>query len=117
MLLCPTGECMLQWMIMRCTAPRAGICMNGRHCLPQLQLDGMPWENELKVQDWLQERFKDLEKEAKIKPFAKAGLQQKDKIDPAVEAKMNCETWLRNCIACLAEQIEQFEVRQLPYCH
>ena len=29
---------------------------------------------------------------------------------------MNCESWLRNCIACLAEQIEQFEVRQLPCC-
>lgn len=58
-----------------------------------------------------QERFKDLEKEAKIKPFAKAGLQQKEKIDPAVEAKINCESWLKSCIARLAEQVEHFEVR------
>lgn len=62
-----------------------------------------------------QERFKDLEKEAKIKPFAKAGLQQKEKVDPAVEAKLSCEAWLRSCIARLAEQIEQFEVWQLRF--
>lgn len=62
----------------------------------------------------LQERFKDLEKEAKIKPFAKAGLQQKEKIDPAVEAKLSCEAWLGSCIARLAEQVEQFEVPGFP---
>ena len=118
MLLCPTDKCMLQWMIVRSTANRAGIGKKGRHCLPrQCQLDGMPCEVESNIQDWLQERFKDLEKEAKIKPFAKAGLQQKEKVEPAVEAKMNCETWLRNCIACLAVQIEQFEVSWLSCCH
>ena len=64
---------------------------------------------------YAQERFKDLEKEAKIKPFAKAGLQQKEKVDPALEAKLNCEAWLRSCIARLAEQVEQFEVRHITY--
>ena len=58
----------------------------------------------------LQERYKELEKEAKIKPFAKAGLEQKDKADPALEAKLTCEHWLGNSIATLAEQIEMFEV-------
>ena len=57
-----------------------------------------------------------MEKEAKIKPFAKAGLEQKEKLDPIIEAKHACEQWLSNCIATLAEQIEKFEVETFMIC-
>lgn len=62
----------------------------------------------------MQERFKDLEKEAKIKPFAKAGLEQRDKLDPTLEAKHACEHWLSSSIGTLAAQVEKFEVILIP---
>ena len=57
-----------------------------------------------------QERFKELEREMKIKPFAKAGLVAKEKIDADVLAKLECLRWLRGAVYRLAEQREQHEV-------
>ena len=43
---------------------------------------------------WAQERFKECEKDAKLKPFAKAALSARhEKVDPAVAAKQDCQRW------------------------
>lgn len=60
---------------------------------------------------WLQEHFKECEKEAKLKPFAKAALAAKnERIDPIVQAKEEAQRWLRESVSNLAEQVEGFEV-------
>ncbi|KAK9832035.1 hypothetical protein WJX81_000297 [Elliptochloris bilobata] len=57
------------------------------------------------------ERFKDLEKEIKLKPFAKAALSvhAREKVDPAALAKAEAQAWLRRAVATLAEQKERVE--------
>lgn len=64
---------------------------------------------------YAQERFKDLEREIKLKPFAKASLcsTSEKKVDPAVLAKVEAQTWLRRAVATLAEQKERIEVEPL----
>lgn len=60
---------------------------------------------------FLQEHFKECEKEAKLKPFAKAALAAKnERIDPVVVAKEEAQRWLRDSVSCLEEQVEGFEV-------
>ncbi len=65
---------------------------------------------------YAQERFKDLEREIKLKPFAKASLcsTSEKKVDPAVLAKVEAQTWLRRAVATLAEQKERIEVEHFP---
>ncbi len=65
-----------------------------------------------------QEHFKECEKEAKMKPFAKAALAAgyTEKLDPTLEAKSEAQRWLRNTVSALAEQVEQLEVRCLLKC-
>jgi CCR4-NOT transcriptional regulation complex NOT5 subunit len=60
-----------------------------------------------------QETFKDYEKEAKLKPFAKAALaaSRAERVDPAVQAKLDAQRWLRGAVLSLAEQVEHFEAR------
>src|SRR5690242_7155993 len=60
----------------------------------------------------LQEHFKECEKEAKMKPFAKAALAAgyTEKLDPSLEAKAEAQRWLKNAVSGLAEQVERFEV-------
>ena len=60
----------------------------------------------------VQERFKELEKEIKLKPFAKAALSAhaREKVDPAALAKAEAQAWLRRAVATLAEQKERIEV-------
>ncbi len=59
-----------------------------------------------------QEHFKECEKEAKLKPFAKAALAGKgERIDPVAQAKEEAQRWLRDSVNSLAEQVEGFEVR------
>ena len=63
----------------------------------------------------LQEHFKECEKEAKLKPFAKAALASKnERIDPILQAKEEAQRWLRDSVNCLSEQVEGFEVN--PCC-
>jgi CCR4-NOT transcriptional regulation complex NOT5 subunit len=59
-----------------------------------------------------QEHFKECEKEAKMKPFAKAALAAgyTEKLDPTLEAKSEAQRWLKNAVSSLAEQVECFEV-------
>jgi CCR4-NOT transcriptional regulation complex NOT5 subunit len=69
----------------------------------------------------LQERFKECEKEAKMKPFAKAALAGKgpERVDPAVQAKLEAHRWLNRAVTTLAEQVEHFEVlaqSRILYC-
>ena len=62
-----------------------------------------------------QEHFKECEKEAKLKPFAKAALASKnERVDPILQAKEEAQRWLRDSVNCLAEQVEGFEVN--PCC-
>ena len=62
----------------------------------------------------MQEHFKECEKEAKLKPFAKAALASKnERIDPVLQAKEEAQRWLRDTVNCLAEQVEGFEVGPL----
>ena len=59
----------------------------------------------------VQEHFKECEKEAKLKPFAKAALAAKnERIDPVAQAKEEAQRWLRDSVNSLAEQVEGFEV-------
>ncbi len=59
-----------------------------------------------------QETFKECEREAKLKPFAKAALAAAhERIDPAVLAKEAAQRWLRRAVQALGEQVEHFEVR------
>ena len=59
----------------------------------------------------LQEHFKECEKEAKLKPFAKAALAAKnERIDPVLAAKEEAQRWLRDSVSRLEEQVEGFEV-------
>ena len=63
--------------------------------------------------------FKECEKEAKLKPFAKAALEAAhERVDPAVLAKEAAQRWLRRAVQVLGEQVEHFEVRAccLPKC-
>ena len=66
----------------------------------------------------MQERFKELEKEIKLKPFAKAALSAhaREKVDPATLAKAEAQAWLRRAVAVLAEQKERIEVRGSACC-
>lgn len=66
----------------------------------------------------VQERFKELEKEIKLKPFAKAALSAhaREKVDPATLAKAEAQAWLRRAVAVLAEQKERIEVRGSACC-
>jgi len=59
-----------------------------------------------------QEHFKECEKEAKMKPFAKAALAPgyTEKVDPTLEAKAEAQRWLKLIVSNLAEQVERFEV-------
>ncbi len=65
-----------------------------------------------------QERFKELEKEIKMKPFAKAALAAcaRDKADPAAAAKADAQAWLRRAVATLAAQKERYEARSRLSC-
>ena len=65
-----------------------------------------------------QERFKELEREIKLKPFAKAALSvhAREKVDPAALAKAEAQAWLRRAVATLAEQKERIEVRGRASC-
>ena len=59
-----------------------------------------------------QEHFKECEKEAKLKPFAKAALAGKnERVDPVAQAKEEAQRWLRDSVNSLAEQVEGFEVQ------
>ena len=61
-----------------------------------------------------QEHFKECEKEAKLKPFAKAALAAKnERVDPVAHAKEEAQRWLRDSVNILAEQVEGFEVSLL----
>ena len=63
------------------------------------------------MRSFLQEHFKECEKEAKLKPFAKAALAAKnERIDPVLAAKEEAQRWLRDSVSCLEEQVEGFEV-------
>ena len=66
----------------------------------------------------MQERFKELEKEIKLKPFAKAALSvhAREKVDPATLAKAEAQAWLRRAVAVLAEQKERIEARGSACC-
>ncbi|BDA50615.1 probable CCR4-NOT transcription complex subunit 3 at N-terminal half [Coccomyxa sp. Obi] len=57
------------------------------------------------------EHFKECEKEAKLKPFAKAALAAgyTEKVDPSLEAKAEAQRWLKTAVSGLAEQVEQLE--------
>lgn len=59
-----------------------------------------------------QETFKEYEKEAKLKPFAKAALaaNARERLDPLKQAKADAQRWLRSAVLALAEQTEHFEV-------
>ncbi len=63
-----------------------------------------------------QEHFKECEKEAKLKPFAKAALAAgyTEKVDPTLEAKAEAQRWLKTAVSGLAEQVEQLEVHICP---
>ncbi|KAI3438424.1 hypothetical protein D9Q98_000855 [Chlorella vulgaris] len=54
------------------------------------------------------ERFKQLEKELKIKQFSSEGLKR-DSTDPLMVAKCKCADWLSDAVAQLETQVEQFE--------
>ena len=55
-----------------------------------------------------QERFKDLERDNKMKAFSRAGLQRDD-VDPAAQAKSKCGEWLSDVVTRLETQLEQLE--------
>ena len=59
-----------------------------------------------------QETFKEFEKEAKLKPFAKAALaaHARERVDPIKQAKLDAQRWLRGAVLTLAEQAEHVEV-------
>ncbi|CAL8465021.1 g4556 [Coccomyxa elongata] len=70
------------------------------------------WMQEMKRElKRLQEHFKECEKEAKLKPFAKAALAAgyTEKVDPTLEAKAEAQRWLKTAVSGLAEQVEQLE--------
>lgn len=56
----------------------------------------------------LQESFKAMEREAKIKSFSAAGLSRAD-MDPALLAKIRCADWLNDAVSRLETQTEQLE--------
>ena len=64
----------------------------------------------------LQEHFKECEKEAKLKPFAKAALASKpERVDFVPYAKEEAQRWLRDSVNPLTDQVKGFEVLRLVH--
>ena len=61
----------------------------------------------------MQLTFKDIEKEAKLRPFAKLALAQDTVLDPQLAAKLATSTWLLSCSQQLEEDAELLEVMAL----
>ena len=56
------------------------------------------------------EQFKICEKETKTKTYSKEGLARQQRLDPAEQAKADCETWIREYIDTLNQLVEDSEV-------